>query len=119
MKPWTDPDKTIEERMAAASAAMNMVEDMHSSGKRDHSELREAAIIAAKQELESYSATPAKEPETTKSLSLEEEMKKNIEVKKNAKKKKAELDTARKKAIESGILVMITSVVSPLIARCL
>ena len=110
MKPWTDPDKTIEERMAAASAAMNVVEDMHSSGKRDHSAQREAAISAAKQELESYSATPGKEPETTKSLSLEEEMKKNIKAKKNAKKKKAELDTARKKAMESGILLMVASV---------
>lgn len=116
-KPWMDPALSVEERMAAASAAMNKVEDMHSSGSRNHSAQREAAMSAAKRELETPSLTPSamaasKTKPTQKtisqSLSLEDEMKKNLEAKNDAKKAKKELAEARRQAIASGGAVFIS-----------
>ena len=107
-----DPSLSIEERMAAASAAMNKVEDMHSSGDRDHGEQRAAAMSAAARELESPSLTEAamaaaaaqksKAKPGQTGLSLEEEMKKNMKAKRDSKKAKQELEQARKKAAAAG-----------------
>jgi hypothetical protein len=105
-----DSSLSIEERMAAASAAMNKVEDMHSSGDKDHNAQRAAAMSAAKQELanpalttEAMAASKSKAGKAqSQSQSLEDEMKKNIKAKNDAKKQKKEFAEARRKAIASG-----------------
>ena len=109
-KPWMDPSLSIEERMAAASAAMNKVEDMHSQGSKNHSDQRAAAMTAAKRELQNPALTAAAiasskakmDSAQNMSSSLEDEMKKNFKAKKDAKKLRTDLEEARRKAIESG-----------------